>query len=235
MTDQAIRRWSGFAGVAAWVILIGALPLYFFTNGPAASLDATQAFSAFVARNRNLFLTRHALTDPLIMAGFCVFLAGFCQALRRARADCDWLASIVFGSGLIYIAITLVGDALEGGAALDTFVNPDPSVVRGLVEGGLLLYGANVLVVGALLMGAAGWGILASGAMPKWIGWFALLGAVGNLVGVPAMYGGTDATQFFTVAGYITFIGWGALGLWILIASLALVITKPKPANHGGG
>ena len=53
------------------------------------------------------------------------------------------------------MTLELAGDALAGGAALDTSVKADPSVVRGLWEGSFVFYGI-VLVQGALKTAGGG-------------------------------------------------------------------------------
>lgn len=51
------------------------------------------------------------------MIGFVVFLAGFRQVIKQARPDHEWVASLVFGAGLVVITLELAGDALQGAAA----------------------------------------------------------------------------------------------------------------------
>ena len=59
------------------------------------------------------------------MIGFLVFLAGFRHITRQARPDHEWVSSLVFGAGLLVIALELVGDGLQAAAALDTVLRPE--------------------------------------------------------------------------------------------------------------
>jgi hypothetical protein len=61
-----------------------------------------------------------------------VFVAGLRHLIRRVRPDYEWLAALVFGSALVQTASVLMFEAFAGGAALDTFNKPDPTVVRAL-------------------------------------------------------------------------------------------------------
>jgi hypothetical protein len=160
------------------------------------------------------------------MACLLVFLAGFRRLIRQARPDDEWISTLVFGAGLVVITLEQAGDALEGGAALDTSVRVDPSVVRGLMEGSFVFYGAIGLIMSAALLASAGYATLATGALPRWTGWAAYVAAVINLVAAPSIFEGTDYTGFYTASGYVTSIGQGAMVLWFLIASISMLVVK---------
>jgi hypothetical protein len=226
MNDLKVRRWAGAFGVAGFAVFLVALPLYFVGPQPTARLEDTVQFSDSVSKASTLILTRATLADPLIMAGLLVFLAGFRHLIRQARPDYEWVSTLVFGAGLIVIALELAGDALGGGAALDTSVKADPSVVRGLWEGSFVFYGAIGLVMSALLLASAGYAIMATGVLSRWTGWVAYAAAVINLVAAPSIYGGTDYTGFYTASGYVTFIGQGVMLIWFLIASVSMLAVK---------
>jgi len=228
MNDLKVRRLTGAFGVAGFVVFLVALPLYFLGPQPVARLEDTVQFSDSVSRASTLILTRTTLADPLIMACLLVFLAGFRHLIRQARPDYEWVGTLVFGAGMVVIALELAGDALGGGAALDTSVKADPSVVRGLWEGSFVFYGAIGLIMSALLLASAGYATLATGVLPRWTGWVAYACAVVNLVAAPAIFGGTDYTGFYTASGYVTFIGQGAMVMWFLIASISMIVVKRK-------
>jgi hypothetical protein len=226
MNELKVRRWAGAFGVAGFTVFLLALPLYFLGPQPTARLEDSIQFANSVSRVSTLILTRATLADPLIMACLLVFLAGFRRLIRQARPDDEWISTLVFGAGLVVITLELAGDALEGGAALDTSVRVDPSVVRGLMEGSFVFYGAIGLIMSAALLASAGYATLATGVLPRWTGWAAYVAAVINLVAAPSIFGGTDYTGFYTASGYVTSIGQGAMVLWFLIASISMLVVK---------
>lgn len=226
MNDLKVRRWAGAFGLVGFVVFLVALPLYFVGPQPAARLEDTVQFSDSMSRASTLILMRTTLADPLIMAGLLIFLAGFRRLIRQARPAYEWVSALVFGVGLVVITLELAGDALAGGAALDTSVKADPSVVRGLWEGSFVFYGAIGLIMSALLLASAGYATLSTGVLPRWIGWAAYVAAAINLVAAPSIFGGTDYTGFFTASGYVTFIGQGAMLIWFLIASVSMLASK---------
>ncbi len=238
MNDLKVRRWTGAFGIAGFVVFLLALPLYFFVPQPITRLQDTVEFSDSVSRASTFILTRATLADPLIIACLLVFLAGFRYLIRQARPDYEWVGTLVFGAGLVMFTPGLAGDALEGGAALDTSIKADPSVVRGLMEGSFAFYGAIGLIMSALLLASAGYAIMTSGVLPRWTGWVAYAGAVVNLVAAPSIFRGTDYTGFYTATGWVTFIGQAAVPIWFLVASISLLVVKreviaPTPAYGG--
>jgi uncharacterized membrane protein (DUF485 family) len=226
MNNLKVRRWAGGFGVAGFIVFLAALPLYFIGVGPAARLEDTAQFSSLVARTNTFILIRTTLTDPLIMVGLLVFLAGFCHLIKQSRQEYEWIAMLIFGVGLIVIAIELVGDGLEAGAALDTWVKADPTAVRGLTEGSFPMYGAIGLIMSALLLASAGYASLGSGVLHKWTGWLAYGAAVISLAAAPSILGGTNMTGFYTASGYAPFIGQAAMLVWFLAASVSMIIKQ---------
>lgn len=238
MNDLKVRRLTGAFGVAGFVVFLVALPLYFLGPQPVARLEDAVQFSDSVSKASTFILTRATLADPLIMACLLVFLAGFCHLIRQARPDYKWVSTLVFGAGLVVITLELAGDALQGGAALDTSVKADPTVVRGLMEGSFVFYGAIGLMMSALLLASAGYATLATGVLPRWTGWVAYASAVLNLVAAPSIFGGTDYTGFYTASGYVTSISQGAMVIWFLIASISILVVKREavaPTQAYGG
>ena len=73
------------------------------------------------------------------------------------------------------------------------------------------------------MLASAGWALLATGALPRWIGWLALGGAVINLIAAPSIYGGTDYTAFYSASGWITYIAQLTWVAWFAIASVAMI------------
>ena len=225
MNDLKVFRWTGAFGVAVVVLGLIEFPLWFAGSPPPPINDAV-AHSQFLARIKDIALTR-VLIDMGIYVSIMIFLAGFRHLIRQARPAYEWVATLVFGAGLVWWAVTLVADSLEGGAALDTLGGKaDPSAVRALVEGTLLIYNGSIaFITTALFMAAAGFAILATGALPKWTGWVACASAILCLVAVPSMYG-----RVLDYAGFYNAVGWGPVivanfppVIWFLIAGISMI------------
>jgi len=130
---------------------------------------------------------------------------------------------------------------LPGGAALDTFTKPDPSVVRALTEASLAMTAFSFLPT-ALFLVAVSYAILATRALPRWTGWLAVGIAILNLVAVPATFGGNDFMEAVvagvTASGWYVYIndvrGLAYIG-WLIGAGISMMRVKLKavaPALH---
>jgi hypothetical protein len=225
MNDLKVQRWTGAFGVASIALILLAQPLW-FVSGTAPRLEDTVKFSDYVTRNNWNILTR-SLADTLIIACFLVFLVGFRYLIRQARADYEWAATLVFVAGLVFAMLTLLGDVLASGAALDTIGGKaEPTVVRALWEGSIPAFGDIGLIIMALFMASAGYAILATAALPKWTGWVAYAGAIGNLMAAPAIYAGANAAGFYTADGLVSLLSELPFLIWALIASISMIIAK---------
>jgi hypothetical protein len=195
-----VHAWTGRAafGVAAFLL---AEFIVRETEGSRPPLGDTGALLGFMARTSTETLIIVTL-DAVLMAFVIVFLAGFRQLITAARAGVEWVADLAFGSGLVFVGTTLVGDAMEGGAALDAAGgHPDASVIRALTEGHTLLFGSIGCVLLALVASASGYVILASGGLPVWTGRVAYAVAALNILAVPTLFGGTSDTSFVAAGG----------------------------------
>ena len=201
------------------------LPLWIIPGTPPPIRDGA-AFAKYLADSRLVALTR-VLIDVLMYISFMVFYAGFRHLLRQTRKEYEWLATLNFGAAVVWWAVILVAGGLEAGAVLDTVgAASDPSAVRALVEGTLAIYNASIaLALTALFMGTAGYAILATGALPKWIGWLAWSSVVMCFFAMPAIYRNrVDPNDFYNAAGW----GPGVVIaiptlIWSFSASIAMI------------
>lgn len=230
MDSRTVRHWTGRFGVACVVLWLSQFPLYLFGHPPSVYDGA--AFGQHLLAIRNVAFTRILLDQGAYVCALA-FAAGFRHLILKARSDCEWVGTLLFGAAAVWFAVTLVADGLEGGAVLDALSGKaDASAVRGLIEGTLLIYnGSTAFVLTAFFLATAGYATLATDVLPQWTGWGALVGALLCLACVPAMYAGPVDTAGFYNAG-----GWGPAvianfppALWFLAASICL-LRKPVAA-----
>lgn len=229
-----VRRWAGIAAivVAGFLVTEAVAKL---TVGARPALDESDALVAFIERSSAAIIVV-ILADTFLMAALVVFLGAFRQLVVAARPHLSWIADVMFGGGLVFITVTLVGDALDGGTALDTWnVRADPSAIRALIEGHTLMFGSIGSVVLALVSAAAAYLTFASGVVPRWTGVFAGITAASNLVWAPVAFGGTEPGSFLAAGG------WGNALLatfpwlvWVLCVGIA-AIRGARPGTHPSG
>jgi hypothetical protein len=148
-------------------------------------------------------LTRD-LINLLTCAGLIVFVSGFAHAVRRADEAYEWPASVIYGAGMLFTAMALVGVSLETGTV---FGAPDgtldPTVDGLLADGNVLIHGSIKRLLSAIFLLACGYAGSRTRLIPGWLAVAAYLIAAFNLFFVPSLYFGKDATQFYSA------IGWG--------------------------
>jgi hypothetical protein len=225
-----VGLWTGIAAIGVAVLTITEFVIRQITVGPRPGLDEVEALVEFNERTHTGTLGV-ILTDTLLMAVIIVFLSGFRQLIVQTRRDLQWIADIAFSAGIAYVVVTLIGDGLEGGAALDATIDGGSgTVIRALTVGHALFFGSIGCVLTALVSFASGYITLISGALPRWTGWLAVIVAIPNLVLVATAFGGTDDTSF-RAAG-----GWGSVALgtlpWLAwIVSVGVVVIRHR-ATH---
>jgi hypothetical protein len=225
MNTLKVYRLTGICGLAVVFFSWCQFPLYMVDGGDSSFYDSAASAKHFF-NIRNIAFTRILLDQCLYIAGM-IFAAGFRHLIRQANADYEWIGTLLFGSWIVWIAVTLVADGLQGGAVLDTLGgNADPSVVRGLTAGTLLIYnGSTAFVMTAFFLAAAGYATFATGVLPRWTGWIAYISTVLCVACVPAIYFGPVDYYGFYNAG-----GWGPAIIanfppliWFLVASIVMI------------
>jgi hypothetical protein len=225
VNDLKVLRWTGWFGLAGVIFLVIEIPLWILP-GALPPISDTVAHAQYLVDIRVIALTR-VLLDMLMYMSLVVFFAGFRHLVVKTRAEYEWVGTLAFGAGVVWWAVTLVADELEGGAVLDTLGgNADPSAVRALVEGTILIYNSSIaFAVTALFMASAGFAILATRALSRWIGWLGWVSAILCLLAIPSMYADVvDPSGFYKAAGWGPAIVANVLPLiWFLSASISMI------------
>ena len=209
MNDAQVQKIAGLAGLMIGLGSVSLLPLYFMYSG------APPAWNVF---------TRD-LIGLIVCAFLIVFVVGVSHLIHRADSSYEWLASLLYGAGLVLATVTLIAISLEAGVI---FGAPDgtldPTIDGPLAEGNILIHGSIKRLLTALFLIPTGYAILRTRLLPNWTGRVAYLVAVFNLAFVPSIYFGKDAAQFYSA------VGWGNSALaaslfayWILAVGIVLL------------
>ena len=147
----------------------------------------------------------------VVVAGvLLIFFAGYLRrVLRAAEGEGGMLSPlVVIGAGVMAVGVAI--DSAIAFSIAESAEDISPVGVQALQA-----YWDNdffPIVLGAtVLLLSAGISIVRHGALPKWLGWIAIL------LGILGM----------TPAGFVTFLGGG---LWILVASILLTLRARTPA-----
>jgi hypothetical protein len=231
MNDLKVRLLTGASGLAIVALNWAMFPLY-IVGGPEPQFQDTAKYIDYWTRINGLVLTR-VLLDIVLCACLLVFAVGFRHLIRQARSDYEWVGTLAFGACLALSTVTLVAASLEGGAALDTVSGlADPTAIRTLNEGTIIIYQSIGCILLALFSAAAGYATLGTGVLPKWTGWVAYTSAILNLVAVPL-----GLSIALAAVWAVAIIADFPLQIWLLIVSILMIhkreVVAPTPAYGG--
>ncbi len=208
------RRVAGILGIAAMAFVFAGDIVS--TSGTSAQPDPGAPVAEYARwLSENPPGTAFWTGAYLEVLGFCAFLFYFPAlwgVLRRAGGDWDWLAVAALGAGLVGTAVKLASGPIAA-VAYDRNVGLSPDVQTALIESNGWSFVLSFAIDGAFLL-AAGALVVATGILPRWLGWSALLfGALGLLSILGGLTGPPAILLFF---------------VWITVSGVYL-IARPLP------
>jgi len=225
MSDRTISRCAGIFGLATIAVFLVEFPFY-LVRGQFPTMAEPARLADYAARNSANIMTC-LLLDLVILGCFMVFTAGLRHVIRQADPKEEWLGTLFFGVGLVYVTVTFVADSLQAATVIDALSRPaDPTVIRAMMESMYLMYGSVALFLMGVLMGVAGYAGVASRALPGWSGWTANACAAACLGFVPTVYAGEpDPTGFYNPSGYgpLAIAAGLPLTIWMAVTSILLI------------
>jgi hypothetical protein len=205
------ERWMALTGVVAVVLwLVGVFVIE--SASPGSDASAFEILEYFDDDSTSIFVG--GFLFALGTAFFVWFLGILRAAFLAAEGQPGRLTAVAFagGVGKAVFDMGVIGGSAAGAIAADEADNLTPQGAQALffVDDAFFI-GAEFMAL--VFMAAAGALILSSRALPVWLGWLALVIALGLLV-VP--------------------IGWAFLlfgvPLWVLLASVMLFLRASRPA-----
>ena len=225
MDDPKVYRWTGISALASIAVFFIEFPFYLVRSGFPGITDPAK-IADFTATYGTNVMTCVSF-DFIILTLIMVFLAGFRHLIRQANPQHEWLGTLVFGVGLVYVTLTLVADSLQAATVVDARTVPaDGIIIRAMFESMFLMYGSVALFLMALFMAIGGYAGVASRALPAWTGWVAYICALACLVFVPSMFvGHPDIMRFYNPAGWgPTAIASGfPLAVWMIAVGILMI------------
>jgi hypothetical protein len=209
MNDRTLRTLTGVSGILTGVLALVVVPLYFLYSGPPPEWNV---------------LTRTLLSIPMLVA-LLVFVTGARHLIRAASNGNDTLATLVYGTGLTYVALTLVSESMEAGVPLYTPGQAlDPTVDGPLAAGMVLIHGPIARILTAVVLIAIGYAVSRTGVLSRWVTVTGYLLAAANLAFLPSLYFGMNPAHFYAANG------WGSTATissvffyWVAAVGVAIV------------
>ena len=192
-------RFAPLTGIVFVVLLILA---FVVIEGETPDIDdSAQKITSFYHDDQG----KH-IAAVVLVALSTIFLTVFAVSLReflRLPGESDFWPTVALVGGAVAVAGFLVAAGIhlaliDGG---DKNISPDAMVALNAIDADDFFGFATPL--GIMLLGAGGATLRAGAALPKWMGWAAIVLFV----------------VFFTPAGFAAF---GLTGIWIIIASILM-------------
>ena len=192
-------RLAPLTGIVFVVLLVLA---FVVVEGETPDIDdSAQKITSFYHDDQG----KH-IAAVILVALSTIFLTVFAVSLReflRLPGESDFWPTVALVGGAVAVAGFLVAAGIhfaliDGG---DKNISPDAMVALNALDADDFFGFATPL--GIMLLGAGGATLRAGAALPKWMGWAAIVLFV----------------VFFTPAGFAAF---GLTGIWIIIASILM-------------
>ncbi|WP_326671673.1 hypothetical protein [Streptomyces sp. NBC_01257] len=204
MNETAVRRLTGYAGIAAAAAFIIEVPLYFLYSGPPPDTNV-------LAR---------LLIGILALVFLLVFVTAFRELVKAVSPENEWAGNLAFVAGLVYSTITLVSSGLEAGAVIAADRPIDPTIT---VSGTYILYGSIGRLMLALFLAAVGCAVSRTNLLPPWTVRSAYVLAGLNLAFVPSLFFGNTPAHFYAANGWGTTALMGAVfSYWMLALGISV-------------
>lgn len=218
-SDTRLLGWIGlaaFAGIVAGALI--APPLW---NAPDSTASA-ESIVTYVQADRDRFLVS-LFVYGIGMGLFLWFAAGLAVRLRSAApARTAWVATFACGA-IALVVLVLVAFAPAG---VNAYRAQPAAIGQALYDLTFALLAISGIPT-ALCMGAYAALVLPDGALPRWTGWLALLGALAHVAIAASMLG---PSGFLSLEGGVIVAVPATLFAWILATSLVLL--RPHRAGR---
>ncbi|HMF03581.1 MAG TPA: hypothetical protein VKH17_02115 [Acidimicrobiia bacterium] len=207
---------GGLAAIVfAVLFVVGFLMVSDSPNGDESNLKWIRYY-ANSGNRRQIVIGAIILTVAAI--AFLIFLGVLRERLRSAATGSEWFATVVFASGLVFVAMLAVFTLGQGSVAAsvvfgDAPVPRDTDLMRTFVSAGfgaMLLFGATaaglLMFITSILSGRAA-------MLPKW------LVVSGYVAGVIVFFGGL---LFFPIILFV---------LWMLVVGIVMIARSRSTAT----
>lgn len=217
MSDSRWDRWGPIAGIVFVVLFVAGLLVLNMpdTDDP---LNKIKAFYDDSGNRAQILISMYLLVLSAVF--FFWFLASLRARMLAVEAPPGRLTSISFGSGLVFAALVMAAAGcfafIAGEITFGDVKHINPELERIIPD-----LGYPILVIGGMfaaiaMIDAASILIVRTGFLPKWIGWFGFVAAIGLLFA-------------------FIFIPMILLVLWVLFVSVALLRSAPTAAREAAG
>jgi hypothetical protein len=127
----------------------------------------------------------------------------------------------------IYEPHSFVSLGILGAATANAAGTPDVPAVHAMFVASGVIGGAPSAVALAFFLGVSGSALSKSAILPRWTVWLSWGASILILITAPALYGGDNASAFYTANGIVTLLALLPLYVWTFAVSIAILRKAP--------
>ena len=207
-----LARWQRIEPLAGVVFVVLAVIALFTAGGEDFVADPSQLADYYLDDSGRIIAGE-------IIAGFAIFaffwfVGAVRNRLRVSETPEGGLPALAFGGGIAAATLVLVANAatMAGAFRADEDGSIDPAAAAALNDLSSVIVGIAAPVALAVFVASTGIVSIATGVLPRWLGWLSLLLAIGLLIPV------------------ISWIFWLPFGVWVLAVSVLLYFRPGEDA-----
>jgi hypothetical protein len=221
MRGWTAERWTGTAGIVTTVLQVIAFGV-FAAAGTPTGVDTANGVVKYMRHGSGAIETS-ALLFFVAFGLLFVFLGGLRAMIVAASPRLDYLGTAVFGLGATGNILGYVSLGILAAAAVNAAGTPDAPAVHAMFVAAGVIGGAPSAIALGLFLGVSGSALSTSAILPRWTVWISWVAAVLVLATAPALYGGDNASAFYTANGFVTLLALLPLYVWTTAVSIAIL------------
>jgi hypothetical protein len=218
------RDWQRVGAVSGIVFFVLVLTSFFTPDTPDEDEPTAEIVSS-IADDRSGHLASVYIGGVASLL-FLVFVGALWSRLRAAEIDRGPSILVVLG-GVGTTTIILLANSVLFALVDAADAGREPDAIRGLFELDQTLFLGIGWTSAAFYLGAA-LSSLATGSLPRWLGWVAAVIALLFVVGFLGIFSESDEGG---ALGALFFIGLLVNFLWILATSIVMLRSRPVAAR----
>jgi hypothetical protein len=199
-----LARWQRIEPLAGVVFVVLAVIAVVTAAGEDFLADPSEVADYYVDNSDRVIVAE--IIGGIAIFAFFWFVGAVRNRLRVPETPEGGLPALAFGGGIAAATLVLVANAvtMAGAFRANDDGQIDPAVAAALNDVSSLIIGIAAPIALAVFVAATGIVSIATGVLPRWLGWLSLLLALGFLI------------------AYISFIFWLPFGVWVLTVSVLL-------------
>jgi len=223
-------RWERLAVSTGFISVVLFIAGFFLPGAPLAADSATPKVQDYFVSKKTTLLVAY-LCLLIGTAFFIWFVNALRGYMRRYEGGDGRLSNTLYAGGLVAMGVVIVTTALPAAVAYHIAEIGTPSTTQAFFD---------LANVGAVMTGPPAAVFLTAGslialrfkALPMWMAWLGIVGAVVNLVATCAIF---STSGLFSPTGPLAIVAFALVMVWVVSAAVTILARTSAPAPAAAG